>query len=38
MVTVKPRILITIEYPDQVTEDSLTQLRKIADIDLVASS
>jgi len=38
MVKVKPRILITVEYPDQVTEDSLTQLQKVADIDLVASS
>ena len=38
MVAVKPRILITVEYPDQVNEDSVTQLQKIADVDLVASS
>jgi glyoxylate reductase len=38
MVTVKPRILITIEYPDQVNEDVLIQLQKVADVDLVASS
>lgn len=38
MTAVKPRILITIEYPDQVNEDSLSQLQKIADVDLVTSS
>lgn len=38
MVPVKPRILITIEYSDQVNEDYLNQLQKVAEVDLVASS
>lgn len=38
MQSVKPQILITVEYPDQVNEDFLNQLQKIAEVDLVASS
>jgi glyoxylate reductase len=38
MQSVKPRVLITVEYPDQVNKDFLNQLQKIAEVDLVASS
>lgn len=34
----KPRILITVEYANQVNEDFLNQLQKEAEVDLVASS